>query len=154
MLRLEVLYISFLGQPIKTIHWRIATWVNWMMPSPSGLNPNCAITPSWISVHNGNTTCWYLGHKDICVCTVTCRHKMSEHQVTLIVLWFFRSHIAENNLHHSMLFLLLRINSTLMFDLIMLFPASCLAARILWWWWGDSKADRSAGWQDVCVFLC
>ena len=113
MLRLEVLYMNFWGQPIKTTHRRIATWVNWMMPSPSGLNPNCAITPSWISVHNGNTTCWYLGHKDIFVWTVTCHHQMSELQVTHIVLWFFRLYIAENNLHHGMFFLLFRINSIL-----------------------------------------
>ena len=35
----------------------------------------------------------------------------------------------------------------------MLFPASCLAARILWWWWGDSKADRSAVEKKVFVFI-
>ena len=56
-----------------------------MMPSPSGLNPNCAITPSWISVHNGNTTCWYLGHKDIFVCTVTCRHIRCQNIKSLIL---------------------------------------------------------------------
>ena len=40
-----------------------STWVNWMIPSPSGLNPNWAITPSCISVHKGKTTCWYLQRK-------------------------------------------------------------------------------------------
>ena len=131
MLRLEVLYINFWGQPIKNTHRRIATWVNWMMPSPSGLNPNCAITPSWISVHNGNTTCWYLGHKDIFVCTVTCRHIRCQNIKSLILSFgsFVRILLKITCTIACSLFF---FSSTLMFDLIMLFPASCLAARILW----------------------
>ena len=32
--------------------------VTWMTPSPSGWKPNCAMTPSCISVQSGNTSCW------------------------------------------------------------------------------------------------
>ena len=108
MLRLEVLYINFWGATNKNHSSKNSNLGELDDAFPVRLEPKLCDHPKldfraqW---EHHLLVPWTQRH--LCVYCDLSSYKMSEYQVTHIVLWFFRSHIVESNLRHSMLSLLI-----------------------------------------------